>query len=909
MALSAGTKLGPYEVVSVLGAGGMGEVYKARDTRLGRIVAIKVLPAGAASNRNFRERFAREARAISALDHPNICALYDVGVENGIDFLVMQYLEGETLAERLKRRGALPLADVHRYAVEVADALDRAHRAGIVHRDLKPANIMLTGAGAKLLDFGVAKLVTDSDSADMPTATMRAAEALTAPGQAPGTIYYMSPEQVTTSNVDARSDLFAFGAIVFEMVTGRRAFEGANVVEIADAILHHDPPSMSSLVAGSPPLLDQVVAKCLQKEPGERWQTARDLRDALKWSADHHAGLPRIRAAIRPRRHAVSVALLLVSLGAGAVYLLIRSGTIRLPSAGDGTPGRTSSSGSAPTRAPAPPAVDAPTSVLLSISLPKNVAIPPNGPELALSPDGRRVVFRALRDDASDVRRLYVRSIDSSEVTVLPGTENARHPFWSPDGSSVGFFAHSKLKRHDLVGGATHVLCDAPSPRGGSWSVDGRIIFAPNSGDGGLFAVSAQGGPPQRITAIDTANGEQSHTWPVALQDGARVLLGVEGSNASHAGTYLHSLQSGTRTRVLSASSSVVYAAGHIVFQSGGELLAAAFDPDRSALAGEPFTIADNVFTTPRRADFSVANNVLAYWRRAQPRGQVTWTDRSGRILQAVPSPTPIRDPSLSPDGRTIAFSGAGGTATSSDIWLLDWAKSTRRRISFEKASEYYPVWSPDGKRIVFTSDRAGTMQLYLKDVARGTEDLLLATERDAFATHWSKDGRYVVFEEREARGGTMRDLYAVPLARPADVKPLVVTAADEREGKLSPNGRWLAYTSNESGRWQVFVRLFENLSRVWQVSEDGGIQPEWSPDGKELFFLTNDRKIMTVSVGGAPGSEFGPARVLFAAPAAYARPRSLYAVSADGQRFVFSAAPSADQEFITVVTHWHRRE
>jgi serine/threonine protein kinase/Tol biopolymer transport system component len=913
MPLLPGTRLGPYEVISVLGAGGMGEVYKARDTRLERTVAIKVVPSHSASAES-RRRLEREARAISALDHPHICALYDVGHHDGIDFLVMQYLEGETLAERL-RRGAMPIDQLLRIGIDIADALDRAHRAGIVHRDLKPGNIMLTASGAKLLDFGIAKAVPLA-APEAATVGAPAGDDVTRNGAVSGTLSYMAPEQLKGWRVDARSDLFSLGAVLYEMASGARAFVGATPAAVIDAVLNQQPPSLAALVPGVSPAIIRLVGKCLNKDVEERWQTARDLKDELQWIVANAPDSlePRLLPPT-PRRHGAHRARWIAgaALVAGAVALSALSWTessfVRrtLSALTRGNPAPGDPRGAAPparttTREAAPPIASAATMPLqLSIALPKELTIRAGGPELALSPDGRRVAFRAFS------RRgwmLYLRSLDSSEVTLLPGTEYARYAFWSPDGAALGFFSEGKLKTIDLIGNSVRVLCDAPSPRGGAWNGDGTIIFAATGDSNGVYAVTATGGTPRPLTSIDRTHGERRHEWPIFLPGGRRFLYAIGAKGSPQAGIYLQALDVPGARQVFTAASNVGYASGNLVFAKGGTLWAVPFDVDRAEATGAPRELASQLLTRGDRAEYSVVDSVLAYWRSGEIAGQVSSLDRSGKVVQTFPSPLTINDPAFSPDGRLVAFAAAGGSPAGSDIWLLEWANGNRRRLTLDSSHEYNPVWSPDGKRLVFASDRQGGMNLYQKDLATGRESLLLESDAEMYPTDWSRDGQFIIFEKRQSVGGA-RDLWVLPTSGDRRPFAIVATEADERQGQLSPDNRWLAYTSKESGRWQVYVRSFRVPSRVWQVSPDEGVQPAWGPDSAELFYLTGERHLMAVTIKRGDSFDLSAPKRLFSSPVANMHPRGLYSVSTDGRRFLFSAVSETAAELITVVTNW----
>jgi len=906
MALAPGSRLGPYEVISALGAGGMGEVYKARDTRLDRIVAIKIVATGGA-NAASRSRLEREARAISALEHPNICALYDVGHHEGIDFLVMQYLEGETLAERL-RRGPIPLHELLRTAAEIADALDHAHRAGVVHRDLKPANIMLTAAGARLLDFGIAKAapVTAPDAA---TARIAAGEDLTVDGALIGTVSYMAPEQLKGWRVDARSDLFALGAILYEMATGARAFDGATPVAVIDAVLNRQPEPLTALVPGITTAFSRIVAKCLNKEIDQRWQTASDLRDELKWvasnpsdSSERPPASPRKPWAQQPRARWIAGAIL-----AGAAALTWRESLlVHRPAVSEVDTG---------SRVARPPLPAAPTArgesgasigsaagmpLQLSIALPRDLSIRSGGPELALSPDGRRVAFRAF---SSKGWMLYVRSLGSTELTLLPGTDYARYAFWSPNNDALGFFSGGKLKRIDLVDASPRVLCDAPSPRGGTWNADGTIVFAAALDGNGLYSVDAAGGVPRQLTRVDREHGEKRHEWPVFLPDGRRFLYASNAVESSRAGIYVQTLGESVGKQVLTATSNIAYASNTLIFSRDGTLWAVPFAVDRGDVAGAPRELAAGLLTRGRRAEYAITDSVLAYWRAEQIVGQITALDRTGKPLQSLPSPLTIKDPALSRDGRLVAFSAPGGSASGDDIWLLDWANGNRRRVTLQASNEYNPVWSPDGRRLVFASDRGGGMNLYQKDLATGAEELILKDAAEMYPTDWSRDGQFVVFEKRQSPAGA-RDVWVLPMSGDRRAFAIAASEADERQGQLSPDDRWVAYTSKESGRWRVYVRPLR-APGVWQVSPEDGVQPVWSPDGKELFYLTGDRNVMSVSIAAGQRFDFGAPKRLFASPAANMHPRGVYGIAADGRRFVFSAVPETSAELITVVTNW----
>ena len=714
--------------------------------------------------------------------------------------------------------------------------------------------------------------------------------------------------------MDARSDLFSLGAVLYEMAAGARAFDGATPAAVIDAVLNQQPPSLATLVPGVSPAFIRLVGKCLNKDIEERWQTARDLKDELQWIVANgpDSAEPRALPSTPPRHGAhrarwIAGAALLT----GAVALSALSWTessfvrrilsaVTRRNAASGDPRRAAPSARTVAREAAPPiAAAAAMPLQLSIALPKELTIRAGGPELTLSPDGRRVAFRAY---SSRGWMLYLRSLDSSDVTLLPGTEYARYAFWSPDGAALGFFSGGKLKTIDLIGNSVRVLCDAPSPRGGAWNAEGTIIFAAAGDSNGVYAVAATGGTPRQVTRIDRARGERRHEWPIFLPDGRRFLYASGAKGSSQAGIYLQALDAPGARQVFTSTSNVGYASGNLVFAKGGTLWAVPFDVDRAEATGAPRELASQLLTRGDRAEYSIVDAVLAYWRSEAIAGQVSSLDRTGKVVQTFPSPLTIKDPAFSRDGRLVAF--AAGSPAGSDIWLFEWANGNRRRVTLDPSHEYNPVWSPDGKRLVFASDRQGGMNLYQKDLATGRESLLLASDAEMYPTDWSRDGQFIIFEKRQSVGGT-RDLWVLPTSGDRRPFAIVATEADERQAQLSPDNRWLAYTSKESGRWQVYVRSFRVPSRVWQVSPDEGVQPAWGPDSAELFYLSGERNLMAVTIKGGDSFDLSAPKRLFSSPVANMHPRGLYSVSADGRRFLFSAVPETAAELITVVTNW----
>jgi eukaryotic-like serine/threonine-protein kinase len=888
MPLSPGIRLGAYEIVAPLGAGGMGEVYKARDTRLDRTVAIKILPADAAADPHRQERFRREARAISSLPHPHICALYDIGRQDGVDFLVMEHLSGETLAHRLLR-GPLPLEEVMRNGAQVADALDAAHRHGLIHRDLKPANIMLTASGAKILDFGLAKRYgTDSDAAISVAATGDAT--LTQVGTVVGTIQYMAPEQVEGRPADARSDIFALGAILYEMTTGRKAFDGASQAAVVGAILRDELSPLSRIQPLTPPALDRLVARCVAKIPEERWQTAKDLLEELKWVRESRS------QAVGPSRRTVNaaervtwaaaVAALLIALVAAAT-LLVR-------------------------RAPAPPeairfAISAPAGGEFgAASAWENRAGDPFGESfVAVSPNGRSVAFVASRHGTSSL--LWVRNLEAVDAQSLMGTDEARMPFWSPDSRLIGFFAQGKLKTVDTTSGPPHVLCDAPAGEGGTWNRDGTIVFAPTA-TGPLFRISATGGgEPRPVTTLDRSRQEVSHRWPVFLPDGRHFIYLVHQPAAIH----VASLDSPQTKRLVPADSKALYAPpGYLLFVRQHAIVAQPFDAARLETTGDPFTIADRVKTVPAlgHADFSVSENaVLAFQTGDIAATRLAWFDRTGRQLSTIGEEESSFTLKLSPDERLVAV-GQLDPQLRQGIWLFDVGRGVKSRFTFDEQNSSDPAWSPDGRQIAFTSERRGpgTRNIYVRTLTTGKEDALLESDERKVPDDWSSDGRFLAYTQAgQTTGRSGLDIWVLPLFGERRPFAFLVSSFYKGHPRFSPDGRWLAYDSDESGRFEVYVQAFPGPGEKLRVSTNSGAQPLWRQDGKELFYLSRDGSVMALSVNTDPALELGTPTVLFHSPLVNpVLPQ--YGVADNGRRFLFlEPAGDASRTPITVVLNW----
>jgi Tol biopolymer transport system component/predicted Ser/Thr protein kinase len=876
MAILPGRRLGPYEILSAIGAGGMGEVYKARDTRLDRIVAIKVLPAHLADRAELRERFEREAKTIASLNHPHICTLYDTGHQDGIDFLVMEYLEGETLAQRLVK-GSLPLEQVLQYAIEIADALDKAHRKGVTHRDLKPGNIMLTKSGTKLLDFGLAKLKQEIAPAipDSQLPTMKSA--ITGEGTILGTLQYMAPEQVEAKEVDARTDIFAFGAVVYEMATGKKAFEGKTSASVMAKILEAEPPSMVSLQPMTPPALDRVVKKCLAKEPEKRWQVASDLCDELKWIVESSGQTAAISPAVSAHKNRRKT-LAWVAAGVVACAIVGIAAWMLKP-------------------APLRPVTR------FAMSLPNGLRLL-GGQPIAISPDGKLLVYAA--GESTAATQLYVRAMDGLEARPIPGTEGALNPCFSPDGQWVAFSAGGKLKKVLLSGGAPVSLADFTT--GGvagfsiSWSSQGTIAFARPSGP--LQQIPDGGGNPQPLTHLE--KGEYVHIWPGFLPSGKGVLF-VAFQSASQAGytgnskVAAQSLGTGERRDLLPGAATPSYApTGHLVYVQGGNLMAAPFDPKRFALTGAGVPVIEGVLAG--QYSFSNTGSLIYVPGSVQTRQlKLVWVDRKGTEQPVAAPAHNYVLPKVSPDGKRVAV---GIEEADNQIWLYDLSRDTLTRLTFEGTNNVDPIWTPDGKRIAF---KGAEFRLFWEPAdGSGPAEELTKSELSSnnVPGSFSPDGQVLVFMERNPN--TDFDLYTLPL-KDSKPQPFVRTPSNETAPRFSPDGHFIAYASSESGRFEIYVRPYPGPGGKWQISTEGGGEPVWNPKGRELFYRSGN-KMMAVDVTTQPTFSAGKPKMLFEGPYV-PTPRSFpdYDVSPDGQRFLMLKANEQAQApaQINVVLNW----
>jgi serine/threonine protein kinase/Tol biopolymer transport system component len=891
MSLALGTTLGPYEIVSPLGAGGMGEVYKARDTRINRVVAIKILPAHLANRPDLRERFEREARTIGGLNHPYICVLYDVGVHDGAYFLVMEHVEGETLAQRLQK-GPLPLDQVLRCAREIADALDKAHRQGAIHRDIKPGNIMLTRSGTKLLDFGLAKLKEAGGQDAFFSQRRTESNVLTDQGTILGTLEYMAPEQVEgrIDELDARTDIFAFGAVIYEMVTGRKAFEGKSQASLIAAILKEDPPSMSSIQPMAPASLDHVVRKCLAKDPERRWQTASDLRDELTWVAESGslAMVPPAATGHRAWRdpwRAIAAIAILAAAALAVPYLSF----FRAPS------------------------TDAQV-IRFSIVPPGESTGMQQTSQVAVAPDGTRVAFVA-REGSPSRSLIWVRSLDSPAVRSLPGTDGATGNtlFWSPDGRFIGFVAGGKLKTVPVAGGSVQTLVDA-FPRGGAWSRDGTILFTPDR-VGGLARISSTGGTASPVTRPDPSGGVRLHRFPQFLPDGRHFLYFADADQPGARGVYVGSLDTKDTKHVLPTLWQAQYAApGFLLFMRDHTLLAQPFDAGRQELSGEPSVIADGIASTFTNgaASFSVSEGgVLAYASGGAPPSRLSWFDRAGRDLGTIEAPSQSVGPELSPDDNRVAVE-VGGGGNPNDIWLLDIARGIPYRLTSDPANERFPRWAPDGTRVLYQSDQIGGIyNLFQKPSSgAGSEEVVFQDAARKYPYDWSVDGKFLVYISFGSSAGATADIWVLPVTGTRKPFPFLTTKFQETHARIAPDVRWVAYVSDESGMDEVYVSSFPAAGGKVRVSTRGGVQPRWRGDGKELFYLSSDRKLIAVPVKDGSVPDGGVATALFDVhfvPRGSREPWAFYQydVTGDGQRFLINVPPERATIPITVVLNW----
>jgi serine/threonine protein kinase/Tol biopolymer transport system component len=895
MALASGTKLGPYEIASPLGAGGMGEVYRARDTRLDRSVAIKILPAHLADKVEAGERFEREARTISSLNHPNICQLHDVGTQGGTRYLVMELLEGETLAERL-RRGPLPLPQALRYGAEIATGLQAAHRCGVVHRDLKPGNIMLTKSGAKLMDFGLAKGMSVPKPASTElTATLTSSHTtpLTQQGTIVGTFQYMSPEQVEGKEADARSDIFSLGCVLYEMVSGKRAFEGKTLVSVAASILEKEPEPIRTVQPLTPASLERAINKCLAKDPEDRWQSAGDLASELKWIADgtasgtHPAPQPGHRSHMR-----VSEWMAWMFLGMAVIAIVVLSLVLGF-SGGHKQVVR----------------MQIAPSDKLQFKFVGDEAGPP-----AISPDGKEVVFSAKE---TGEKRLYLRSMDKLAPQPIPGTERATFPFWSPDSKTIAFFADGKLKRADLAGGPPAIVCDAAIGRGGAWNADGTILFSGET-TAPITRVPATGGTPVAVTKL--TGRYTTHRWPAFLPDGKHFLYlaAIHTTLADpETAVFWASLDGKENRLVVRSFSNAIYASGYLLYVRDNTLVAQPFEPSSGELRGQASVLNDDVQVdgTVWRGTFSASESgTLLYQPGAAGGGmRLTWMDRSGKTTGEMLGPGAYYEVQLSPDDRRAAVVDTASSAGT--IWIVDVARGTRNRLTYN-GSYSDPVWSPDGKKIAYMTGAigGGVPSAIAEKAADGSGEerkLLDLNPADGITqdlNDWSPDGRYLIFSKGSASVGNGTDLWILPLFGDGKPYPYYAGPGNQLYGQFSPDGKWVTYASDESGRQEVYVAPFPWTGAKWQVSSNSGHLPRWRGDGKEIYFDApgNDKEFAADVSAQGTSFQVGQIRDIFeVSNLSPSIVPAQYAVTRDGQRFLLITTGVSGMLPLTVIQNW----
>jgi serine/threonine protein kinase len=881
MALTPGTRLGPYEITSALGAGGMGEVYLARDTKLNRDVALKLLPRDLINDADRLRRFEQEARSASALNHPAIVTIYELGQFDGQPFISMEFVDGHTLRHQLGQ-GAMPPRRALQIAAQIAEGLAKAHEAGFVHRDLKPENLMISSDGhVKILDFGLAKLAEARiGEDDLHTKTDHA----TRPGMVLGTAAYMSPEQASGQSADIRSDQFSFGLVLYEMLTGRRAFARPTTAETMAAIIREEPEPIAHHASSVPAPVRWIVERCLAKAPGERYASTRDLARDLASARDHFSELTsstsiepsRARA---PRRELVGWSLAAFFGAALIGVLLFRAPDVARPA-------------------------DPPIRFTVATPEKRHFYHPLGGSPFAISPDGKHLVYATFGDGP---RQLWLRSFDTPVARPLPGTEGAGVPFWSPDGLAVGFFTPEKLKRVSPSGGDPVTICDARWGGGGTWNRDGVILFAPSI-DSGLYRVSAAGGTPTAVTTLDAGRLDSGHTSPVFLPDGRHFMFTVLARE--RAGLYVGSLDSAERKLVLPDLTAVGFSEpNHLFFVRNRNLISQTLDLTRFQPDGDPELVAEGVATLGPSAAMAVASasGALVYWTGGRDITQLTWVRRDGAAVATVGPPGEYMNVALSPDSGQVAVDRFDIRQTG--IWILDIARGSMTRAIVGNVYESTPVWAPDGRSLVFASARDTPPNLYVKRLgAPEGDERLFVNALQSFPQSWSPDGQSIAHVVGDPK--TRNDIWLLPVSGDRRPTSFIQTSFNEYHARISPDGKWMAYVSDESGRNEVYVTRFPKASGKWPVSSSGGNSPVWRRDSRELFYHAHDGKIMAVSVAVGPDFAAGRPVALFTAKALVGRLGLgwFYDVAADG-RFLINVLVERTSPPATVLVNWSPRD
>jgi Tol biopolymer transport system component len=893
MALAGGTRLGPYEILSALGAGGMGEVYRAKDTKLGRDVALKILPEAFTNNTERLARFRREAQVLASLNHPHIGAIYGLDEANGQQFLVLELVDGESLDRRIAR-ATVPVDEALAIAKQVAEALEAAHEKGIIHRDLKPANIALTrDRNVKVLDFGLAKAMepasgTSLDLANSPTITSPAM--MTGAGMILGTAAYMSPEQARGKTVNTRTDVWAFGCVLFEMLTGKKPFDGETVADTVAAIVKNE-PDWRALPPGTPAAVRSVIARCLRKDPAQRLHDIADGRFQIEEVLSDPVGAAAVALPARTHREWAAWIAAVLFLGA-ALFFAARPSINSSPGDAISVP------------------VFPPEKTTFAAAINTTVHIP----LFALSPDGHTLVFSAQAPGARPM--LWLRSMDQVSARQLAGTEDAQDPIWSPDSRWIAFFADGKLKKIPAAGGPVQVITQtATDLRGGTWAPNDTILFA--SGTEPILSVNSAGGTTTPVTVIDASRQENTHRNPQILPDGHHFLYSVFGSKQDQNGVYAGSLDDKTRELLVHVNTSAVYVPpGYLLFVDGDTLLGQAFDAARLRLNGQPFLVAEHVGrnTAYMSAVSASRTGTIAYASTISQSGRLAWMDRRGNPLGSTGTPEgDYEDFRLSPDEKRLVVSLVDPKTNTVEIRLTDLARSSSSRLASRGSVTATALWSPDGTRLVFRSNRNGIIEFYERSAAGGGNDRVVLSAQayraaqipsnNLIPTDWSPDGRQIMFSAPSPESGY--DLWLLPLGEEGKAAKLIASPADEMHGNFSPDGRLIAYTLNESGKFEVYVETVPQSDQKWLISTNGGYEPRWRADGREIYYLAEDRMLMAVTVG--PGPSFGVPKPLFQTrvPVGVTANRTHYVPSRDGQRFLVNMALDAVPSPITVVLNW----